>query len=133
MGTTLTADERHVEILEERLDERSYSVSEVEESDEERLMDKSSTIIEEESTLWFGYKFVGDNLDRNIKPSFQRQESHTGQSLHYFHGYAVQDRVDLSCYSNANPPCTTPDPSAILPSAADFSALKDELDVLISR
>lgn len=23
---------------------------------------------------WFGYKFVGDNIDKNVKPSFQRAE-----------------------------------------------------------
>ena len=29
----------------------------------------------EDNTL-FGYKFVGDNSEKNIKPKFQRQESH---------------------------------------------------------
>ena len=27
--------------------------------------------------MWFGYKFVGDNIDKNVKPRFQRQGGHT--------------------------------------------------------
>ena len=57
---------------------------------------------------WFGYKFVGDNVDKNIRPSYQRMEHHRGQSLHYFHGYALRDRVDLSNYSDATSPYVTP-------------------------
>ena len=47
-----------------------------------------------QANMWFGYKFVGDNIDKNVKPSLQRQELRR-QSLHYFHGCAVRDRVDL--------------------------------------
>lgn len=83
--------------------------------------------------MWFGYKFVGDNIDKNIKPRFQRQECHTGQSLHYFHGYAVRDRVDLSSYSDAVPAYVKPDPAVLLPSSNELSMLKDELIVLVSR
>ena len=32
------------------------------------------------------YKIVGDNIDKNIRPSFQRV-SHQTKSLHYFHSY----------------------------------------------
>lgn len=39
--------------------------------------------------MWFGYKFMGDNIDKNIKPRFQRQECQAGQSLHYFHCYML--------------------------------------------
>ena len=86
-----------------------------------------------EDETWFGYRFVGDNIDKNIQPSFQRQEHHTVQSLHYFHGYAVQDRVNLSKYSDKTPPFTPPDTSILLPSETDLSLLKDDLIVLISR
>ena len=48
--------------------------------------------------VWYGYKFVGDNVDKNIKPTFQREEHHTVNSLHHFHGYAICDRVNFfSC------------------------------------
>ena len=84
-------------------------------------------------STWYGYRFVGDNIDKNVQPSFQRQGHHRVQSLHHFHGYAVRDRVDLSKYSNTQPPFVTPDPSVLLPSVSDLSSLKDELVVLISR
>ena len=83
--------------------------------------------------MWFGYKFVGDNIDKNVKPRFQRQSGHTGQSLHYFHGYGVRDRVDLSSYSDAVPAYIKPDPAVLLPSSYDLSILKDEQVVLMSR
>ncbi len=56
-----------------------------------------STQVEESD--WFGFKFVGDNIDKNIKPSFQRQEIQT-QSLHHFHGYAIRDRVNMATMSD---------------------------------
>ena len=30
--------------------------------------------------MWFGYKFMGDNIDKNIMPRFQQQECQAGQS-----------------------------------------------------
>ena len=50
--------------------------------------------------ICLGYRFVGDNVDKNIKPSYQRHE-HRGQSLHHFHSYAVKDRTVISSYSDA--------------------------------
>ena len=32
---------------------------------------------------WVGYVFVGDNIDKNVKPRFQRYEN-KGQSLYTF-------------------------------------------------
>lgn len=55
-----------------------------------------------EDMTWFGYKFVGDNIDKNIKPSLQRHEIR-GMSLHYFHGFAMRDRIDFSHLSNEPP------------------------------
>ena len=62
----------------------------------------------------YGYKFVGDNVDKNIKPSYQRHEIR-GQSLHHFQGYAVRDRLDLSHLSNQRPSFSMPDPSILYP------------------
>lgn len=81
---------------------------------------------------WYGYKFVGDNVDKNVKPTFQRYENR-GQSLHHFHGYAVRDRVNLLTLSDVTPSPQTPDPSVFLPSQQDLSSLNDELTVIISR
>ena len=82
--------------------------------------------------MWSGYKFVGDNIDKNVRPRFQRQEAR-GQSFHHFHGYAVRDRVDLSKLSDKPPAHTTPEPSILLPSQTDLNCLKEELTILIAR
>ena len=47
------------------------------------------------------YKFVGD-IDKNVRPSFQRHEL-KGQSMHYFHGYALRDRINLHDLPDATP------------------------------
>ena len=85
------------------------------------------------SVEWHGFKFVGDNIDKNIRPTFQRHHIQ-GQSLHYFHGLAVQDRVCLHEMSDAIPsPSVVPTPSQLLPSKSDFAKLKEELKILVSR
>ena len=81
---------------------------------------------------WTGYKFVGDNIDKNVKPSFQRNELR-GMSLHHFHGFAVRDKVNLSGLSDETPLYTLPDASLLLPTSDDISSLKDEFGVVISR
>ena len=45
------------------------------------------------------YKLVGDNIDKNVRPR-DMQSDHQTRSLHYFHTYAVCDRVDISHFSN---------------------------------
>ena len=39
-------------------------------------------------SLWYGFKIVGDNLDKTIKPRDMRS-NHQSQSLHYFNLYAA--------------------------------------------
>ena len=46
-------------------------------------------------TVWCGFKIVGDNFDKNFSQTYQRIDYQT-VSRHYFHMYAVKDRVDLS-------------------------------------
>ena len=46
------------------------------------------------------YKVVGDNLDKNVKPTDYRVDSQT-KSLHFFQSYAVRDRIDLSSYDDS--------------------------------
>ena len=82
-----------------------------------------------ESYTWNGYKFIGDNVDKTLKASFQRSD-HRGMSIHCFHGYAVKDSQDLS---EVCPESTTPDPTVFIPSDADVKALKKEFYVFISR
>ena len=41
------------------------------------------------------YKMVGDNLDKNVQPHDMRVDIQV-RSYHFFHTYAVKDRIDLS-------------------------------------
>ena len=75
---------------------------------------------------------MGDNIDKNVKPRFQRHEKQ-GQSFHFFHGYAVKDRVDLSELSDKPPVYTIPEPSVLIPSLTDLTSVKEELTILIAR
>ena len=81
---------------------------------------------------WFGYKFVGDNIDKNIKPRYQRQD-HRGLSLHYFHGFGVLDRVNMSKLSDISPSVHDRDFNNFLLSKEDIKSLKEELEILVSR
>ena len=85
----------------------------------------------EDESLWCGYKFVGDNVDKNVKPTYQRHERH-GQSLHYFHSYASKDRVNLASFSDTPPPACTPEASVLLPSAEDLDCLRKEIRTFVS-
>ena len=80
------------------------------------------------------YRIVGDNIDKNVKPRNMTSE-HQIRSLHYFHSYAVRDRIDLSSYSSKPP---VPDLGemkfeCLLPSADDAAVLEDNLAILMGR
>ncbi len=59
-------------------------------------MERSGERCAEQSVeQWPGFKIVGDNIDKNVRPSYQRLDRQT-QSLCYFHSYAVRNNLDLS-------------------------------------
>jgi hypothetical protein len=64
-----------------------------------------------------GYTLCGDNWDKNVHTRHMRLERRN-QSLHYFHLYAVENRVDFVCLSDQ-----TPDNSAI----TDFRSVAKSL------
>ena len=97
-----------------------------------KKMNTTSEQSQEDEPLWCGYNFVGDNVDKNVKPSRQRQEI-KGKSLHYFHAYAAKDRVNLASLSGCSPPMSTPGPNVLLPSAADVSCIMEEICILMSQ
>jgi len=80
------------------------------------------------------YKLVGDNLDKNVKPCDMRIDNQT-KSLHYFHMYALRDRIDLSSYEGKN--FTTNiadiDLNRILPTQGDAEAVKANFSILVAR
>lgn len=80
------------------------------------------------------YLLVGDNLDKNISPRDMRVGNQV-KSLHYFHSYAVHDRIDVSDLSDDQPkndiqslPVTT-----FVPSADDCTTLRSNYIVLVAR
>lgn len=106
------------------------------------MMDADSQIVSDNginekssvnATRWNGYKFVGDNVDKNLRTSFQRSENH-GLSVHCFHGYAIRDRVNFEHLSELSPlHFSTLDPVMLIPSDADVLALKKEFCIVMSR
>ena len=97
-------------------------------SETTEVTDTESTVV----STWTGFKLVGDNIDKNLRPSFQRLNKQT-ISLHYFHTYAVADRIDFSTLSDVVPENITIDPSTFLPNHADLEALHQEFQILIIR
>lgn len=80
---------------------------------------------------WKGYKLVADNTEKNIRPSFQRYNNKT-KSLHYFHYYALLDRVDLSTCLESLP--TIPvNLKQLLVCQDDIQKLESDAIVLFSR
>ena len=84
------------------------------------------------------YKIVGDNVDKNITPRYIRSTSNQKvKSLHYYHSYAVRDRIDVSKLPNEISPTCFPSPEtrakSLLPSRADDDALIANIKVLYSR
>ena len=79
-----------------------------------------------------GYCIPCDNLDQNVRPSYQRQDR-TTNSLHYFHSYAVKNRIDISNYSDDHPKSLDISPDKILPTQADLKDLLGDFEILIER
>ena len=73
---------------------------------------------------WVGFKIVGDNIDKTVRPRHQTLENRT-QSLHYFHSYAVKDRIDIGDLSDTKPALdlTTLPFTTFLPSEKDLEQL----------
>lgn len=83
---------------------------------------------------WFGFKIVGDNVDKTVKPRHETMHQHS-QSLHYFHAYAVRDRIDFS-FLSAEP--SQLDPSLylaemLLPSSEELDGITKSFSILIAR
>ena len=80
------------------------------------------------------FKLVGDNVDKHVKPAEYQVDSQA-KSLHYFHTYAVRDRIDLSDYSDTPPEVNEADLdfSRIELSDSDHEALKKNFSYLVAR
>lgn len=84
-----------------------------------------------------GFKIVGDNIDKGLKARYMRSEGYHNRSLHYFHSFAVQNRVDFSHLPDVFPDTCSDSPErtalALLPSTDDDKALRRLFAIHISR
>ena len=80
------------------------------------------------------YLIVGDNLNKTINPRYMTFE-HQCQSLHYFHSYAVLDRVNCADLSSDVPVGDVKSLSfaAFLPTPEDCSVIRYNYSVLLGR
>ena len=78
-----------------------------------------------------GFTIIGDNIDKNFRPSYQRQDRQT-KSLHYFHSYAAKNRVDVSSLSDAKPSAVL-SVESFLPTQEDLDNLMRDFEILTSR
>ena len=83
-----------------------------------------------------GFKICGDNIDKNVNSRYLRLERQN-TSLHYFHMFAVQNRIN---FSEQNDQCPVFQPDAvkdiaksILPSLHDDQELKKNIGIIVSR
>lgn len=77
---------------------------------------------------------VGDNFDKSVIPRHMTME-HQRKSLHYFHSYAVLNRIDFSGLSSSKPVGDISDLtlSSYLPDAADCAKLCENYSVILAR
>ena len=88
-------------------------------------------------TQCVGCKLVGDNIDKGVKTCYMRVEGSHNKSLHYFHSFAVLNRVDFSHLPDVFPHTCLNHPRqlalALLPSKDDDRALTQLFGIHVSR
>lgn len=99
---------------------------------------ESPIVIEKESVgipAMIGYTLCGDNIDKNVKRRYQRSDK-TTVSLHYFHMYAIKNRVDFSQLSDEAKDSIggIEDNSVqLMPSVSNDQTMRKNVAVLVSR
>ena len=79
----------------------------------------------------FGYVLVIDNIDINVRWSYQQIDCST-ESFHFCHVYAVLNRINTTVLSDA-PSSGELSVDSILPGQDDFKKITDDFTVLVSR
>ncbi len=83
------------------------------------------------------FHICGDNIDKGIKPHYMRVGQDKPQDIHYFHHYAVLDRIDFSHLSDQVLPTLQTDVNqvalSLLPIVDDDLDLRRNTCVIISR
>lgn len=83
------------------------------------------------------FRICGDNIDKTIRRRFLRSDR-SNTSLHYFHSYAVLNRIDFSNLSDSLPDNSTITNMenvavSLQPTKLDDQILQDNIGMLISR
>ena len=133
-------ERRSAEEISECIDNKTAEGSvETSENIEKTNVDTSHVQVavgEEELVEPMSFKLCGDNLDKTVKRRYMRSDE-GNLSLHYFHSYAVLDRIHTILFSDSLSPTCFPEPEQIarslLPSPSDDCTLKQNFAVLISR
>lgn len=90
-----------------------------------------------EATSVTHFRLCGDNIDKTVRQRYMRSDFHGSSSMHYFHSYAVADRIDFSTLSEENPPTANLQSDAlaslVIPTVEDETTLRENFKVLISR
>ncbi|KAL5489195.1 hypothetical protein EMCRGX_G018261 [Ephydatia muelleri] len=83
------------------------------------------------------YHLRGDNLDKGIKQQYMRIDSEKPASIHYFHSFAVADRIDFSNLSEQLILTEQRDAElvakSLLPTPEDDMAFRTNICILMSR
>ena len=115
------------------------TISDSEESDTESTCQEAPKLINEgvsnPDNNYFSYKIIGDNLDKVVTPRFVRKK-YNRQTMHLFHSYALQDRIDTSLMSDKLEHLCLPSPDvlaeSLLPSQND-NMLNENFKIMIAR
>lgn len=80
------------------------------------------------------FKLVGDNVDKTVKPRHETMDSHA-KSLHYFHCFAVRDRLDMSSFEDdpGLPEIGDINVNEVLPTEDDHATLTNNMTILMMR
>ena len=82
--------------------------------------------------LWPGFKIVIDNVDKNLRPSYQRSDNKT-ISMHACNMYTCLDRINFSSLSDVKPSNPCIDVKTLLIGEADLDGLNSDVEVLLER
>ena len=84
-----------------------------------------------------GYKLVGDNLNISVNTRYMRSVEYHNQSLHFFHSFAVLDKINFSKVPSCFPHTCNNSPEqmalSLLPNVEHDSHLISNVAVLISH
>lgn len=96
-----------------------------------RDITEASTHALSNSTVGCGFVLMTDNVDKNIRQSYQRENCQT-LSLHYCHSCAVKNRVNVSGLSD-KPAAAEISFETFVPTDDDLKQLFNDFEILVSR